>query len=32
MVFDRTKAYELERLLPWVWKAKQAEADLKAAA
>ena len=32
MVSGRTKANELERLLPWAWKAEQAGPDLKAAA
>jgi hypothetical protein len=26
MVSGRTKAHELERLLPWAWKAEQLEA------
>ena len=26
MVSGRTKAHELERLLPWTWKAEQLEA------
>jgi hypothetical protein len=26
MVSRRTKAHELERLLPWAWKAEQLEA------
>jgi transposase len=32
VVSGRTKAHELERLLPWSWKAERAGADLKAAA
>ncbi len=32
MVSGRTKAHELERLLPWHWKAERAGTDLKAAA
>jgi transposase len=32
MVSGRTKAHELERLLPWNWKAERAGVDLKAAA
>ena len=32
MVSGRTKAHELERLLPWAWKAERAGTDLKAAA
>jgi transposase len=32
MVSGRTKAHELERLLPWTWKAERAGVDLKAAA
>jgi hypothetical protein len=32
MVSGRTKAHELERLLPWNWKAERAGPDLKAAA
>jgi hypothetical protein len=32
MVSGRAKAHELERLLPWAWKAERAGADLKAAA
>ena len=32
MVAGRTKAHELERLLPWAWKAERAGTDLKAAA
>ena len=32
MVAGRTKATELERLLPWNWQAERAWADLKAAA
>jgi transposase len=31
MVSGRAKAHELERLLPWAWKAERAGADLKAA-
>src|SRR3954447_24233708 len=31
VVSGRTKAHELERLLPWAWKAERAGADLKAA-
>jgi transposase len=32
MVSGRTKAHELERLLPWSWQAERAGTDLKAAA
>ena len=32
MVSGRTKAHELERLLPWNWRAERAGTDLKAAA
>ena len=32
VVSGRTKAHELERLLPWNWKAERAGVDLKAAA
>ena len=32
MVSGRAKAHELERLLPWAWKAERAGAGLKAAA
>ena len=32
MVSGRTKANELEQLLPWVWKAEQVGTELKAAA
>jgi transposase len=32
VVSGRIKAHELERLLPWAWKAERAGADLKAAA
>src|SRR3712207_1820467 len=31
MVSGRTKAHELERLLPWHWHAERAGTDLKAA-
>ena len=30
MISGRTKAHELERLLPWVWKAERLEAALEA--
>jgi transposase len=30
MVSGRTKAHELERLLPWAWKAEQLEAAIPA--
>jgi hypothetical protein len=30
MVSGRTKAHELERLLPWSWKAEQLEAAVNA--
>jgi transposase-like protein len=30
MVSGRTKAHELERLLPWAWKAEQLEAAVHA--
>jgi transposase len=32
VVSGRTKAHELERLLPWTWQAERAGVDLKAAA
>ena len=32
VVSGRTKAREIERLLPWTWQAERAGADLKAAA
>ena len=32
VVSGRAKAHELERLLPWAWKAERAGAGLKAAA
>jgi transposase len=32
MISGRAKAHELERLLPWAWKAERAGADPKAAA
>ena len=32
VVSGRIKAHELERLLPWNWRAERAEVDLKAAA
>jgi transposase len=31
MVSGRTKAHELERLLPWHWQAERTGTDLKAA-
>jgi hypothetical protein len=30
MVFGRTKTYELERLLPWAWKAERLTAVVHA--
>jgi transposase len=30
MVWGRTKAHELERLLPWTWQAERAEAAINA--
>jgi transposase len=30
MISGRTKARELERLLPWTWKAEQLEAAIHA--
>ena len=30
MVSGRTKVHELERLLPWAWKAEQLEAAVNA--
>jgi hypothetical protein len=30
MVSGRIKAHELERLLPWTWKAEQVEAAVRA--
>ena len=32
MVSGRTKAHELERLLPWNWRAERAGTDPRAAA
>jgi len=30
MVSGRTRAHELEQLLPWAWRAEQVEAAVKA--